>query len=117
IKILIRHSKTAKKNQDRNILKQSVKFINTFNNKTIDSRKLERHKEKLNEKPKFAENELGRVIILLNSNIDLKKSELLAVFYRAYIENEIGWHQFCELADVTSRLFITDIEIDRKSVV
>ena len=57
------------------------------------------------------EKELGRVITLLNSIIDLKKSELLAKFYSAYVNDRINWHRFCELADVISRLFIADLEI------
>lgn len=111
VSVLIGLSKTAQNIHDRNLLKQTIKFINTFNNNTIDQKKLEKHKRKLNEKPKFAENELGRVIILLNLNIDLKKSEILARFYSAYVDEKIKWSQFCELADVTSRVFITDLGI------
>ena len=54
---------------------------------------------------------MGRVIILLNSNIDIKKSELLAKFYRAYVNEEINWATFCELSDITSRLFISDLQL------
>lgn len=111
VSVLIGLSKTAQNIHDRNLLKQTIKFINTFNNNTIDKKNLEKHKDKLNKNPKFAESELERVIILLNSNIDLKKSELLAHFYSAYVNEEINWHQFCELADVTSRVFITDLKI------
>lgn len=60
---------------------------------------------------KYAEEELGRVLIVLNSNIDVKKSELLAKFYHAYVEEKIDWDTFCELSDVTTRLFITDIHL------
>ena len=111
VSTLVGLTKTAQNIHDRNLLKQTVKFINTFNEKTIDRKKLEMHKNKLNDNPKFAESELERVIILLNSNIDLKKSEILAKFYVAYVEEKINWQQFCELTDVTSRLFIADLEI------
>lgn len=111
VNLMVGAAKTAQNIHDRNLLKQTVKFINTFNEGTIERKKLEKHKEKLKEKPKFAENELGRVIILLNANIDLKKSELLGKFYKAYIEEVISWSKFCELADVTSRAFIMDLEL------
>ena len=62
-------------------------------------------------KIKFAEEELGRVIILLNSNVEIKKSELLAMFYRSYINEEIDWSTFCEFSDITSRLFISDLQL------
>ena len=41
----------------------------------------------------------------------IKKSEILARFYRAYVEELISWEKFCELSDVTSRLFIADIKL------
>lgn len=67
--------------------------------------------EARNNHPHCAEEELGRVIVLLNSNIDLKKSEILAKFYRAYVCEKIDWLMFCELSDATSTLFVSDLEI------
>lgn len=55
------------------------------------------------------EAELGRVLILLNKNIDTIKSIFEARFYAAYIDNSISWDEFCELCDITDRLFISDI--------
>jgi len=109
--LLIGFSKTAQNIHDRNLLKQTIKFINTFNSSAIDQNKLNKYKERLNKNPNYAEKELGRVIIILNTNIDLKKSDLLAKFYSTYVEEKINWAQFCELADVTSRLFIADLKL------
>ena len=89
----------------------SKKFINTFNEKTISPAKIEKYRKKIKDKPQFAEEELGRVIILLNSNVEIKKSELLAMFYRSYINEEIDWSTFCEFSDITSRLFISDLQL------
>lgn len=111
VNLMIGATKTAQNIHDRNLLKQTVKFINTFNEGSVKRDKLEKHREKLKNDKKFAEDELGRVIILLNANIDLKKSELLAKFYKAYIEEIINWSDFCEFADVTSRAFIMDLKI------
>jgi hypothetical protein len=111
VNVLVGIGKTAQNIHDRNLLKQTIKFINTFNEKSISCEKIEKYKERLNNNPHFAENELGRIIILLNSNVDLKKSELLAKFYRAYVNEQIDWSKFCELSDVTSRLFISDIAL------
>ena len=63
--------KTAQNIHDRNLLKQTIKFINTFNEKSISTQKVEKYKNHLDSNPKYAEEELGRVIILLNSNVDL----------------------------------------------
>lgn len=111
VSILIGVGKTAQNIHDRNLLRQTIKFINTFNEKKISSKQLERYRTHLNDNPQFTEEELGRVIILLNSNIDLKKSELLAKFYRSYVNEEIDWDQFIELSDVISKIFIADIQL------
>lgn len=80
VSVLVGIGKTAQNLHDRNLLKQTIKFINTFNEKSITPDKLQKYKKHLRNNPKFAEEELGRVLIVLNSNVDLKKSEILARF-------------------------------------
>lgn len=111
VSVLVGIGKTAQNIHDRNLLRQTIKFINTFNEKSIPKEKIEKYKKKLNDNSYFAEEELGRVIILLDSNVDIKKSELLAKFYNAYVNENISWDQFCELSDVISRLFISDLSL------
>lgn len=111
VSVLVGIGKTAQNLHDRNLLKQTIRFINTFNEKSINPVKLEKYKEHIYSNPKFAEEELGRVLITLNTNIDLQKSEILARFFRAYVEEQISWETFCELSEVTSRMFISDINL------
>lgn len=111
VSVLVGIGKTAQNLHDRNLLKQTIKFINTFNEKSITPAKLQKYKERIYNNPKFAEEELGRVLIILNSNVDLKKSEILARFYRAYVEEKINWDTFCELSEVISRMFVSDIKL------
>ena len=111
VSLLIGVGKTAQNIHDRNLLKQTIKFINTFNEKSISPEKINKYRKKLQSNPKYAEEELGRVIILLNSNVELKKSELLGKFYRAYVNETIDWDTFCEFSDITSRLFVSDLQL------
>jgi len=111
VNVLVGTAKTAQNIHDRNLLRQTIKFINTFNAGTIDHTKLNKYRDKISNDSKKAEEELGRVIIILNNNIDVKKSELLAQFYKAYVFESINWEQFCELSDVISRLFISDLPL------
>lgn len=111
VSLLIGVGKTSQNIHDRNLLRQTIKFINTFNERSISQDKINKYRKKLHSKPKFAEEELGRVLILLNSNIELKKSELLGKFYHAYVDDIIDWNTFCELSDITSRLFISDLQL------
>lgn len=95
----------------RNMLKQTITFINEFNKGIIDPNKKERYRKKLQANPRKSEEELGRVLILLDRNIDKMKSVFEAKFFRAYINEIISWNEFCELCDITDRLFISDIAI------
>lgn len=101
--------KTAQNIHDRNLLKQTLKFIQTFNEKTISEDKLQKYKKKIEQDPKRAEEELGRVLIILNNTVEIKKSELLGKIFRAYVDERIVWEQFGELSEAISRLFISDI--------
>ncbi len=111
VSVFVGLCKTAQNLHDRNLLRQTIKFINTFNEHTISQEKLKKYKAHLNSSEKFAEEELGRVLITLNTNVDLKKSEILARFYRSYVEELIDWNKFCELSEVTSRMFVSDIKL------
>ena len=111
VSLLIGVGKTAQNIYDRNLLRQTIKFINTFNTHKLPSEKLDKHRKKLNSNPQFAEEELGRVIIMLNANVETQKSALLAKFYRAYIDEKITWENYCEFSDIISRIFITDLSL------
>jgi len=111
VSFLVGVGKTAQNIHDRNLLKQTLNFIKTFNDRHISERKLSKYRNAINKNPKKAEEELGRVLIILNSNVEIKKSQMLAKIYRAYIEETINWEQFCELSDAITRLFITDIHL------
>ena len=104
-------AKTAQNIYDRNLLSQTAAFITEFNSGTIDLNKLHKYRQKIDNDPKCAEKELSRVLILLNSTIDLEKSKILAKLYKAYISEEILWDDFCELTEALNRLFTVDINL------
>lgn len=101
--------KLAHNVHDRNLLRQTLTFINEFNRGLVSHEKKEKHRKKLRDNPKKLEEELGRVLILLDRNIDTIKSTFEANFYAAYVDEQIKWGEFCELCDITDRLFIADI--------
>lgn len=101
-------SRTIKNIQERNLLKNTAIFINEVNSHKIDGGKLQKYKEKLSNE-KFAEKELGRVLILLNQYIDNIKCRILGRLFIEYVNQEITWEKFCELSDTISRLFLDDI--------
>jgi len=111
VNVLVGLGKTAQNIHDRNLLRQTLKFINAFKSGNIEPEKLEKYRRKLAEDPQKAEAELGRVIILLNRNVDLRKSAILGRLYSACVRGDMSWEQFCELSDVTDRIFLQDVGI------
>ena len=101
--------KLAHNVHDRNLLRQTLTFIKEFNRSSINSGKIEKYRKKLHDSPQKLEEELGRVLILLDQNVDTIKSTFEARFYVAYVDEKISWDTFCELCDITDRLFISDI--------
>lgn len=109
--LLIGVAKTSQNIHDRNLLRQTLKFIKTFNAGTISVKKLNSYKEKIENDTNKREAELGRVLIILNQTVELKKSEILAKLFRAYVMEAINWDMFCELTDVANRLFLSDLAL------
>lgn len=113
VSMLVGVKNTYQNIHDRNLLKQTLAFIKQFNSGTINKEKLNKYKEMLNSNPKKAEKELGRVIIILNSTIDIEKSQMLANLYKSYINEKIDWNQFCEFSEIIRMLFLNDFNIIR----
>ena len=106
---LIGVTKTAQNIHDRNLLRQTLNFIKQFNFGKIDAEKLEKYRAEINSNEKKAEEELGRVLIILNNNVELQKSTMLANLFRNYVNEKITWSEFCEFSEIVRMLFISDI--------
>ena len=113
LRTLVGIGKAYQSIRDRNAMKQTATFIMALREQNIPQNKLDEHKRKLDFDPTFAEEELGRVLVILDATHDIEKSKLLAKIYRAYIENLFDWDRFCELSDLVSRLFVSDISLLR----
>lgn len=103
--------KIAKNIYDRNLLTRTIEFLEELNNGTISKDKIIAHQSTIINNPKRCEEELGRVMIYLNSFVDKEKSTMLAKLYKTYILNKINWNEFCEFAEIINRLFIQDLQI------
>jgi hypothetical protein len=115
VSTIIGFGKFAQNIHDRNLMKQTLAFINEFNRGSINPQKKERYIMEIRENPKKLEEELGRVLVLLNKNVDIIKSKFEARFYSAYVDEKIDWDRFCELSDITDRLFFSDISNLKKA--
>lgn len=108
VSVLLGIKDTAQSLHYRNLLRQTLAFISELNNGNIDEKKKQKYKKKIEDSPKKAEAELGRVLIILNQTIELDKSKILASIFRAYVNEKIGWETFCEFSEITRMFFISD---------
>lgn len=103
--------KTFHNLNDRNLLKQSLNFMREFKKGTIDEKKLEKYKKIISTDNKKAEEEFGRILLILNNTFETEKSSMFANYFRNYINGNINWNEFCELTEITRLLFVNDLEI------
>ena len=99
---------------DRNLLKNTLVFIQELNSGTIDEEKYIAYKATLEHNPNKCEKELGRVILILNNIIDVSKSKMLARLFKAYINKILTWEEFCEYSEIVNRIFLEDIALLKK---
>ena len=111
VRTVVGVAKTAQNIYDRNLLRQTAIFILEFNTGSLNSEKLLEYRQRIDSDSKLLEKELGRLMILLNNNIDLEKSKILAHFYKSYVFEQISWESFCELSDVLNRSLLVDITL------
>lgn len=109
ISALIGVKNIAQNLYDRNLLRQTLTFVKELNSGQLDDKKKEKYRKKIEDNPKKAEAELGRVLIILNQTIELDKSKILASIFRAYINEKIDWEMFCELSEITRMFFVGDM--------
>ena len=102
--------KTGLNIKERNYLKQTIAFIKGFNSGNMEQSKIEEYRKKLVSDRKRAEQELGRIVVILDSTIEQKQSEVLGRFYKAYIWGNYDWDMFRQLSTANQKLFFTDYE-------
>ncbi len=99
---------------DRNLLKNTLVFIQELNSGIIDEEKYIAYKTTIEHNPNKCEKELGRVILILNNIIDVSKSKMLARLFKAYINKILTWEEFCEYSEIVNRIFLEDIALLKK---
>lgn len=103
--------KTGVNIKERHLIRKTAKFITSFNQSELSDEQIKAYRIELEEDPKKAEKELGRVIILLDRMMENQQAYLLGRFYSAYIRRAISWDKFIELSEVNMRMFQNDYAV------
>lgn len=110
VKSLIAIGKTGVMLKNRNFIRQTLAFMNELNNGTISVEKKEKFSERIRNGDKKAQEEVERIMLILESTIDLEKSSILAKFVVAYVNENLSYSQFHELTDILNRSYLSDME-------
>lgn len=109
VSVIVGTARVVQDVRDRHLLVQTLEFIRALQEQSIPGDELDRHRRKLDANPEYAEEELGRVLVILDATLDREKSRLLAGLYAALVRERIDWDRFCELTEVVNRMFMTDL--------
>lgn len=91
--------------------KKFCEFLNELNSGSLSSEKLISHINKLNNDPKRLNEELERIIMIIDNQTNFKKTQILGRLYKAYILKDLNQDYFFELTDVLDRFFLSDLEV------
>ena len=111
LKILMGLCKTGAAIYERNLMRQTVAFLLGLNNGSLTEEQITAYRERVFKNEKKTKQELERILIVLNQQIDVQHSHILGLFYRAYIDQKIDWNTFCELDEINRRMFTNDYDV------
>ena len=111
LKILIGFCKTGAAIHERNLMRQTIAFLLGLKNGSLTEEQIAVYRKKVFKNQKRALQELERILIVLNQQIDVQHSQILGLFYRAYVDQKIDWNTFCELDEINRRMFTSDYDV------
>lgn len=97
--------------KNRNLIRQTLQFMHELNNGTIINEKKEKFVERIKSGDKKSQKEVERIMLILESTIDIEKSIILAKFVVAYINEQLSYTEFQELTDTLNRSYLSDTEM------
>ena len=100
LKPLVSAGKVIESLTNLNLIRQTQKFISALNSGTINKEKLDKYREKIFNNKKKCEEELSRILLILDKTIEVDKSFLLGIMFKGYILQEIIWQEFCEFSGI-----------------
>ncbi len=93
--------------REKYLYKKVVTFIQEFNRDALSEKAIQDHIYSLSDEKKYMA-ECEQVLLYIDSCNQPLHAKYLSHFHRAYINKEISWDVFQELADINQRMFIGD---------
>ncbi|ACD23273.1 hypothetical protein FDE76_01610 [Clostridium botulinum] len=106
---IVKLGKAAITIRERHLIKKLVAFIESVNNDDVESDVLEKHKQMLEANPKQLNKELEGVLILVDRQLEIEKTKILAELYKSYISKKMAWSDFIYLSEILEKFFLRDV--------
>lgn len=100
-------AKAGTKLRERHLAKNTIAFIQGFKSQTVSEDQILEYRERMKDH-KIAEKELGYVLIMLDKEIQMKKTKFLGKAYGSFVQGKISWEKFLELSEAISKIFLSD---------
>lgn len=97
VKSIVAFYKISSSIADRHNMKKLIIFFREFHSNSIDSKKLEAFKQRLNSNERYKNEVLELTLLLIERFIDERKSRVLANLLKAHIENNLAWTDYKKL--------------------
>lgn len=96
---------------EQRLIKNTIAFIQEINKQDCNVKKIEKYKKKIFKSEKRYKDELERILMILDKEIETKKTIYLARLFSALINQHICLQIFTEYSEILDRLLIGDIQI------
>lgn len=95
--------------REKHLLKKTLCFLNELKLGNVDSSKIAKYRENISGKRKY-DDEIERIIFLLDKQHDFEKTVFLGKLYSATINQEISYDEFVDYSELLDRVFINDLK-------
>lgn len=96
---------------DRHNLKKLAVFLDRINQGIQDDELRKKYVKKFQENPKFHNQQLEFVLVLVDRYVGYDKPKMLAKLYLSYLNEDITWNEFSIYAEIIDRFLPGDAEL------
>lgn len=86
-------------------------FCEKLKNGSLTKDDIRNHNIELEFKPWLKAKEIQQLICMLESHTQEKQTSVFEKLYEALVKKEIKWDYFCELAEINSRMIVSDYDL------
>ena len=108
VKYLKPLGKAALALRERNLLRNTIYYLQGFQTGNVDRVKLQEYKDRLRTDTAFCEKEISRILILLDSSVEMIRAKVIGCLFMHLVNGRITHSEFCEFCELSNRMYSGD---------